>query len=66
MPVPRTAFTFSESGPLEPVQDALVGGGVELTVTVADWVALPPAPVHVSENFVVVVRVDVVLAPLMA
>jgi hypothetical protein len=66
MPAPRTALAFRLSEPLEPVQDALVGGGVELTVTVADWVALPPAPVHVSENFVVVVRAEVVLAPLMA
>jgi hypothetical protein len=42
--------TFSVSGPLVPVQDKPVGGGgaLELTLTVADWVAVPPAPVQVS------------------
>jgi hypothetical protein len=36
------------SEPLEPVQEVPVGGGVELTATVADWVALPPGPVQLS------------------
>jgi hypothetical protein len=31
-------------------------GGAALTVIVADWVALPPAPVHVNIYFVVVFR----------
>jgi hypothetical protein len=48
MPEPRTAFTFRVSGPLVPEQDEPVGGGVELTVRVADLVAVPPAPVQVS------------------
>ncbi len=48
IPVLRTAFTLSVSGPLVPEQDKPVGGGVALTVTVADWVAVPPAPVQVS------------------
>jgi hypothetical protein len=48
IPAPRTAFAFRLSEPLEPVQDAPVGGGVELTATVADCVAVPPAPVQVS------------------
>jgi hypothetical protein len=48
IPVLRTAFTLSVSGPLVPEQDKPVGGEAPLTVTVADWVALPPAPVQVS------------------
>jgi hypothetical protein len=51
MPVSRTAVTFSVSDPFDPVQDWPVGGGGGvplLTVTVADWLALPPAPVHVN------------------
>jgi hypothetical protein len=36
------------------------------TVTAADCVAEPPTPVHVSENFVVAVRADVAVAPLVA
>jgi hypothetical protein len=39
-------------------------GGVAETVTVADCVAEPPAPVHVSVNFVVAVRADVAVEPL--
>ncbi len=39
-------------------------GGVAETVTVADWDAEPPAPLHVSVNVVVVVRAEVVRVPL--
>jgi hypothetical protein len=39
-------------------------GGVADVVTVADWDAEPPAPVHVSVNFVVAERVAVALEPL--
>ncbi len=41
------------------------GAGAE-TVTVADWAALPPAPVQVSENLVFVVRAPVLSEPLVA
>ena len=49
IPVSRTALAFSVSEPLVPEQDRPAGGGGEPTVTVADWVALPPAPVQVIE-----------------
>jgi hypothetical protein len=39
------------------------GAGAE-TVTVADWLALPPAPVQVSVNLVFVVRAAVLWEPL--
>jgi hypothetical protein len=39
-------------------------GGVADTVTVADWLAVPPAPVQVREYFVVAVRAAVVFEPL--
>jgi hypothetical protein len=41
------------------------GAGAE-TVTVADWLALPPAPVQVSANLVFVVRAAVLWEPLVA
>jgi hypothetical protein len=41
-------------------------GGVAETVTVADCDAEPPAPVQVSMNFVVAVRADVVVEPMVA
>ena len=41
------------------------GAGAE-TVTVADWLALPPAPVQVSVNVVLVVRLSVLWEPLVA
>jgi hypothetical protein len=41
-------------------------GGVADVVTVADWDAEPPAPVHVSVNLVVVVRAAVAFEPLVA
>jgi hypothetical protein len=41
-------------------------GAAAETVTVADWDAEPPAPVHVRVNFVVAVRVDVAVDPLVA
>jgi hypothetical protein len=51
--------------------DTLVGfalidtvGGVADTVTVADWLALPPVPVQVSVYFVVAVRAEVAADPL--
>ena len=47
IPAARTVLTLRLSGPLEPEQEP-VGGGVELTATAADWVAVPPAPVQVS------------------
>ena len=47
IPVSRTVLTLSVSGPLEPVQ-AAGGGAPELTVTVADWVVVPPDPVQLS------------------
>jgi hypothetical protein len=49
MPVSRTAFALSVSGPLVPVQDKPVGAltGAVLTATVVDWVAVPPLPVQV-------------------
>jgi hypothetical protein len=48
MPVSRTMLALSVSEPLVPVQDKPLGGGVlAVTLTVADWLALPPAPVHV-------------------
>jgi hypothetical protein len=42
---------LSVSDPLVPEQDGPLGGGVEpvVTATVADWVALPPAPAQVIE-----------------
>ena len=47
-PVSRTALALRVSEPLVPVQDKPVGGGVlAVTVTVADWLALPPVPVQV-------------------
>jgi len=49
--VSRTALARSVNGPLVPEQDKPVGGGTgeaALTATVADWVALPPVPVHVN------------------
>jgi hypothetical protein len=49
IPVSRTTLAFSVRDPLVPEQDGPVGGGVEPTVMVADWVALPPAPVQVIE-----------------
>ena len=48
IPVSRTTLAFRVKGPLVPEQDKPAGaptGG--LTVTVADWVALPPVPVQV-------------------
>ena len=39
-------------------------GGVADTVTVADWLAVPPAPVQVNVYFVVAVRAAVVIEPL--
>jgi hypothetical protein len=39
-------------------------GGAADVVTVADWDAEPPAPVHVSVNLVVAERVAVALEPL--
>jgi hypothetical protein len=49
MPVSRTMLALRVSEPLVPVQDKPVGGGVlAVTVTVADWLALPPAPVQVK------------------
>ena len=49
MPVSRTIFALKVSEPLVPVQDKPVGGGVlAVTVTVADWLALPPVPVQVN------------------
>ena len=49
MPVSRTAATLRVRGPLVPVHDRAVGALTgALTVTVADCVALPPVPVHVS------------------
>src|SRR6202035_3552001 len=39
-------------------------GGVADVVTVADWDAEPPAPVHVSMNLVVAERLAVALGPL--
>jgi hypothetical protein len=41
-------------------------GAAAETVTVADWLALPPAPVHVSVNWVFVVRLPVLCEPLVA
>ena len=41
-------------------------GGLADVVTVADWDAEPPAPVHVSVNLVVVVRAAVAFEPLVA
>jgi hypothetical protein len=41
-------------------------GGAADVVTVADWDAEPPVPVHVSVNLVVVVRAEVALEPLIA
>jgi hypothetical protein len=52
MPVSRTVLARSVNEPLVPVQDkpvgALTGGVAALTATVADWVAVPPAPVQLS------------------
>jgi hypothetical protein len=51
------------------LRETLGGGevtGAEETVTVADWDAEPPAPVHVSVYLVVVVRGEVVWEPLVA
>ena len=52
MPVSRTIFAFRVSEPLVPVHDNPVGGGgggvLAVTVTVADWLALPPVPVQVN------------------
>jgi len=39
-------------------------GAFAVTVTVTDWDAEPPAPVHVTVNFVFDVRVAVTLVPL--
>ncbi len=48
IPVSRTIFARNVNVPLVPVHDIPVGGGVlEATDTVADWLALPPAPVQV-------------------
>jgi hypothetical protein len=41
-------------------------GGVADVVTVADWVAVPPAPLQVSMNFVVADIADVAADPFMA
>jgi hypothetical protein len=52
IPVSRTIFARSVSEPLVPVQDIPVGGAtggaLAVTVTVADWLALPPVPVQVN------------------
>jgi hypothetical protein len=52
IPASRTIFARNVSVPLVPVHDAPVGGaggGVLVeTVTVADWLALPPVPVQVN------------------
>jgi hypothetical protein len=42
---------------------ALEVGGAPLTVTVADWVALPPAPVHVNTYCAVALSGPVVFEP---
>jgi hypothetical protein len=47
----------------ETVGGGEVGGGAE-TVTVADWDAEPPDPVHVSAKLVVLVRGAVAIEPL--
>ena len=47
IPAPRTALAFNDSEPFVAEQDEPVGG-VELTLTVTDWVAVPPAPVQLS------------------
>jgi hypothetical protein len=66
MPVSRTIFAFKVSEPLVPVHDNPVGGGgggvLAVTVTVADWLALPPVPVQFSVYvlFVVMVSMDTV------
>jgi hypothetical protein len=39
-------------------------GGVALTVTVADWVVLPPVPVHVNIYLAVALRGPVDFVPL--
>jgi hypothetical protein len=47
--VSRTVLARSVKEPLVPVQDKPLGALTgALTVTVADWVALPPAPVQFS------------------
>ena len=52
MPTSRTTFARSVSEPLVPLHDSPVGGGgggaLAATVTVADWLALPPVPVQVK------------------
>lgn len=45
--------------------DTVGAGGAE-TVTVADWDAVPPAPVQVKVKFVVAVRAGVVCEPVVA
>ena len=45
----RTVRALNVSEPLVPVQDKPVGGGVlAVTLTVADWLALPPVPVQLK------------------
>ena len=44
-------FAFRVSGPLVPVQDeplSAEAAALAVTVTVADWLALPPVPVQVN------------------
>jgi hypothetical protein len=55
--VPPLAMLFGLA-----ISDTL--GGAAETVTVADCVAEPPTPVHVSVNLVVAVRADVDIEPL--
>jgi hypothetical protein len=45
---------------------ALTVGGAALTVMVADWVALPPAPVHVNTYCAVALSGPVVFEPVVA
>ena len=52
IPEARSAFALSVSEPLEPVHEAAVGGDdggalAAATVTVTDWLALPPVPAQV-------------------
>ena len=41
----------------------MVGAVAEVTVTVADWLVEPPAPMHVSVNVVFTVRFPVLCEP---
>jgi hypothetical protein len=65
-PVVRTVLTFSVRGPLVTGQATpLTGGGAaEATDTVTLCVADPPVPVQTRVNFVVAVRAEVLVEPL--